>query len=237
MYRRSILVLVVSLALSISACSELSVLLDPQAPGSAATALNRQTVVDGLREALRIGSERSIDRLGVLDGFLADELLRIALPEQLDSMARVLRQVGLRRQVDELEVTMNRAAEQAVGEARQVLWNEIRALSFADAMAILRGGSTAATDYFRARTSTELTERFHPIVTAKMESVGLSRLYADLAARYNALPLTTEPAVDLEDYVTQRALSGLFTALGEEEARIRADPVARTTTLLRRVFG
>ena len=132
---------------------------------------------------------------------------------------------------------MNRAAEEAVGEAREALWDEIRAMSFADAMGILEGGPSAATDYFEDRTRSELESRFRPIVAAKMETVGLSRLYADLAQRYNALPLTTRPAIDLEEYVTGKALDGLFTALREEEARIRAEPLARTTDLLRRVFA
>jgi len=230
---------VLAVGLSASACANLGVILAPQVSGGTGLGgpLDQETVVQGLREALRVGSQRSIDRVGTLDGFLANELLRIALPEQLETMGRVLRQIGLRRQVEELEVAMNRAAEQAVGEAREVLWDEIRAINFTGAMTILRGGPTAATDYFQQRTETELSDRFHPIVVAKMESVGLSRLYADLAGRYNALPLTTKPAVDLEDYVTERALAGLFTVLGEEEARIRAEPLARTTELLRRVFS
>ncbi len=225
----------IGIAIAVPACSSLGLAL--QTPGSATTGpLDSETVIAGLKEALRIGSGRAVDRAGVIDGYLANELIRIALPQELSSMARVLRRLGLDRQVDQLEVAMNRAAEEAVGEARDVLWDEIRAIGFSDAMAILRGGPSAATDYFEERTRVELEARFQTIVVVKMESVGLSRLYADLAERYNALPLTTRPAVDLDDYVTERTLDGLFSVLGEEEARIRADPVARTTELLRRVF-
>lgn len=135
-----------------------------------------------------------------------EALLEPVLPAELDSMARTLRRLGFDRQVDQLEVAMNRAAEEASGEAREVLWLEIR-------------------------------ERFHPIVVAKMQQVGLSRLYGELAESYNRLPLVSRPAIDLDAYVTARALAGLFVVLGEEEAKIRRDRVARTTELLRRVFG
>lgn len=199
--------------------------------------LDRETVTAGLEEALEIGSRRTIDRTAVIDGFLGNELIRILIPDELDSMARRLRQLGLGRQVDELEVAMNRAAEEAAGEARQILSAEIRALTFPDAMAILRGGATAATDLLYERTSGEIREQFHPIVVEKMEAVGLARLYEDLVGRYDRLPFVTRTAVDLDEYVTDEALAGLFTILREEERRIREDPVARTTELLRRVFA
>lgn len=205
-------------------------------PTEAQGPLDNETVIAGLKEALEIGAGRAIERTSVIDGFLGNELIRILMPEELESMARNLRRIGLGRQVDELEVAMNRAAEQAAGEVREILWREIRALSFADGLEILHGGSTAATDHFRQRTESELRQRFHPIVVARMEEVGLSRLYGELADRYNRLPLVQRVAIDLDEYVTDRALSGVFTVLGEEEARIRQDPLARTTELLRRVF-
>ena len=205
-------------------------------PADAQGPLDNETVIAGLKEALEIGAGRAIERTSVIDGFLGNELIRILMPEELESMARNLRRIGLGRQVDELEVAMNRAAEQAAGEVREILWREIRALSFADGLEILHGGSTAATDHFRQRTESELRQRFHPIVVARMEEVGLSRLYGELADRYNRLPLVQRVAIDLDEYVTDRALSGVFTVLGEEEARIRQDPLARTTELLRRVF-
>lgn len=218
-------------------CSGLALedLLDPTVHSS--RELDRDTVIAGLRQALEIGSQRAIDRTSVVDGFLANELIRIVLPEELESMARRLRQLGLGRQVDQLEVSLNRAAEQAVGEARDVLWAEIRTLSFPDAMAILRGGGSSASDFLEQRTSAEIRARFLPIVVEKMETVGLARLYDDLAERYNRLPFVTRAAVDLDQYVTDRALDGLFAVLREEERRIREDPLARATELLRRVFG
>jgi hypothetical protein len=207
--------------------------------GSASTSgeLDRETVVAGLREALRIGSERTVERTAIVDGFLGNALIRIAIPEDLDKMASTLRKIGLGRQVDKLEVAMNRAAEEAAGEAREVFWDEIRSLTIPDAMGILGGGPTAATDFLYQRTSGEIRERFQPIVVDKIEEVGLARLYSDLADDYNKLPFVSRPAIDLGEYVTDEALDGLFTVLGEEEARIREDPIARTTELLKKVFG
>lgn len=198
--------------------------------------LDEETVIAGLREALRVGSERTVDRTAAFDGFLANELIRIHLEGDLERMGRTLRRLGLGRRVDEFEVQMNRAAEKAAGEARLVLTRAVTGLTFEDAMGILRGPETAATDFLHAETSTEIRARFHPIVVDKMDEVGLTALYRELADHYNRLPVS-RPAVDLDDYVTDRALDGLFTVLGEEERKIREDPLARTTELLRRVFG
>jgi hypothetical protein len=133
---------------------------------------------------------------------------------------------------------MNRAAELAAAEAKDVFWNAITAMTISDAFGILRGGKTAATDYFRDRTYADLRSRFHPIVRQKIETVGISRVYGRIADAYNRItPTGTERLVDLDEYVTDRALAGLFTILATEERKIREDPLARTTDLLRRVFG
>ena len=220
-------------------CAELDPALIESVLGGGASGepLDEATVVRGLREALRIGSGRAIERVGRVDGYLANELICIRLPEDLQKMADALRKIGFRRQVDELEVAMNRAAEEAAGEALDIFAGAIADMTIADAFGILRGGDTAATDYLRDRTTESLRGRFEPIIERKMEKVGLYRSYNRLADAYNALPFTTRPAVDLEDYLTDRALDGLFTTLAEEETRIREDPVARTTELLRKVFS
>jgi hypothetical protein len=195
------------------------------------------TVVAGLKEALRVGTESAVGRTSQPDGFLGNAAIRIPLPDSLETMAGGLRAIGFGGQVDELEVAMNRAAERAAAEATDVFWEAIRGISFADARGILAGGDTAATAYFERRTRAPLRERFEPIVAEKMQQVGLARLYDDLAARYAALPFTTRPALDLRGYVTDEGLDGLFTVLAEEERRIRTDPAARVTTLLQQVFG
>ncbi|MBN1826655.1 MAG: DUF4197 domain-containing protein [Candidatus Eisenbacteria bacterium] len=199
--------------------------------------LDESTVAAGLKEALRVGTDRTVSVTSALNGFLGNELIRIAMPEQLESMAGTLRTVGLGGQVDEMETAMNRAAELAAGEATDVFVSAITQMTIADAFGILNGGDRAATDYFQEKTTEELSGRFRPIVSEKMEEVGLARIYGDLSTRYNALPFVTTPAVDLTDYVTERALGGLFTVLAQEEGKIREDPAARTTALLKRVFG
>ncbi len=200
--------------------------------------LDEPTVAAGIREALRVGAENTVESTSSLDGFLGNELIRIAVPDQLEEAASALRRIGLGSMVDELEVGMNRAAELAAAEAREVFAEAIAGITIEDAFGILKGQDTAATEYFRERAGTALRARFHPIVEMKMETIGLSRDYARFAEAYNNLPLAdAAPLVDLDEYVTDRALGGLFTVLEDEERRIRRDPMARTTELLRKVFG
>jgi hypothetical protein len=200
-------------------------------------ALDDSTIVAGLKEALRVGTDRTVSDTSRENGFLGNDLIRIPVPEELDAMTRGLRAIGLGGQVDELEVAMNRAAERAAAEATPVFVDAIKQMSFSDARAILEGDDHAATDYFQARTSTELDARFRPIVRQGMEEVGLVQLYEGLLGRIGSLPLVPTPGLDLDEYVTGRALDGLFTVLAQEEARIREDPAARSTELLRKVFG
>lgn len=200
--------------------------------------LDEATVAAGLRQALTIGSGRAVDAVSVVDGFLADELLRIAVPDQLAGVTGTLRDLGLHGPVDDLELGMNRAASLAAGEARTVLTAAVASLTIADAFAILNGGDTAATDLFRTRTGDDLRARFRPLVDDAMAEVGVARLYNAMLDVYDALPLTSKPQpVSLEDHVVEGTLDGVFTALGREEASIRHDPLKRTTDLLKRVFG
>lgn len=200
-------------------------------------ALSEPTVVAGLKEALRVGTKRTVAATSQKDGYFGNPLIRIALPDELDAMAQGLRAVGFGGKVDELELAMNRAAEQAAGEATPVFLDAIASMSFDDAYGILKGDDRAATNYFEGRTRGTLAQRFEPIVDDSMRRVGLVRLWDALLARVAALPLVSKPAFDLNVYVTDRALTGLFAVLAQEEARIRADPAARTTELLRKVFG
>jgi hypothetical protein len=186
---------------------------------------------------LRVGTQRTVAATSRSGGFLLNQLIRIEAPEELEPMLRGLRAVGFGRQVDEFETTMNRAAERAAGEATEIFVAAITRMTIADALGILRGSETAATDYFRARTSEALIARFTPVVEQKMQEVGLYRVYRDLTRAYDALPLAKKPSLDLRAHVTDRAVAGLFTVLAQEEIRIREDPAARTTELLRKVFA
>ena len=207
-----------------------------QAGGLPTQSLDEPTIVSGLKQALEVGTERAVDATSRENGYFRSPLIRIPLPDELETAASALRAVGLGRQVDELERTMNRAAERAAREATPVFVGAIRQMSFSDAMGILRGGDRAATNYFESRTRSELGSRFTPIVERSMQQVGLVELYDTVLGWIESLPLVASPDLDLEDYVTERALDGLFTVLAQEETRIREDPAARTTELLRRVF-
>jgi hypothetical protein len=199
--------------------------------------LDESTAAAGLKEALRIGTERTAAATSKPDGFYGNALIRIALPEQYEDVGRTLRGVGMGSYVDDFERSMNRAAERASGEAVEVFGSAITQMTIPDAFGILNGGETAATDYFRRTTAAALTRKFQPIVTARMKEGGVYNLYNDLVDEYNRLPVDKPEAVDIDDYVTDRTVDGIFIVLEGEEKRIREDPAARTTELLRRVFG
>jgi len=202
-----------------------------------ASASGEGNVVSGLKQALEVGTRNAVDLTSRENGFLDNPLIRLRLPGALDKMATGLRAVGFGAPVDELEVAMNRAAERAAGEATDVFWQGIRQMTFSDAVGILNGGDTAATEYFERTTRKTLRARFEPIVSDKMDEVGLVRSYDRLIGRYEAIPFTKKPSLDLRSYVTDKSLDGLFAILGEEERKIGNDPAARVTPLLRQVFG
>jgi len=199
--------------------------------------LNTGTIVAGLKEALRVGTERTVSVTSRPGGYLNNAGIRIPMPEKLQGMASALRKVGLGAKVDSFENKMNEAAELAAKEAGPVLVDAIRKMTIADAKNILSGTDTAATDYFRQATGETLKRRYQPLVTAQMNQLGAVRMYRDLETRYNSLPLVPKTSMSVEDYVTEEALDGLFSVLASEEQKIRADPAARTTELLRQVFG
>lgn len=205
--------------------------------GTRAAGNGEDRVEAALREALRVGTGRTVSQTNRVDGYLANEAIRIALPQELQSANSRLRQLGLGRQVDALEVAMNRAAEQAAGEARAIFVNAISEMRPRDVQAVFTGGPDAATRYLRNQSESELRERYRPIVASRLNAVDGYEYYRQIAQAWNRLPLVQPLTTDLDDYVTEQALDGLFTVLAREEQRIREDPVARTTQLLRDVFG
>ncbi len=192
---------------------------------------------DGLREALRVGTDRAVGSVGRLDGYLGNPDIKIPVPQKLENVEKALRLVGADRMVDEFTTSLNRAAEAAAPVAKDVFLDAVRRMTFEDAMTILRGNGHEATDYFRGSAGPELERMFRPIVDDKLESVGATRSFNDLMRKVDDLPLVSRPVIDLNDYVTGQALDGLFLMLAREEERIRTDPVARTTELLRKWFG
>lgn len=230
--------LLASLLLIQSACAGMDGVDLGQVFGSVAGApLDQSTVASGLRQALDVGIRRTTSQLSAAGAFAGNPALRLRLPGELGPFAQALRGVGLGGQVDALEAAMNRAAEEAAGQAVPVFVSAIASMSIADAFSILNGERDAATRYFQARTSAELARRFAPIASDAMRQVGVYSLYEELRTTYDRIPLVKPASVDLESYVADRTLDALFGELAEEEARIRQDPAARSTELLRRVFG
>ena len=205
--------------------------------GQALQDVDSGTPADGLREALAVGTGRAVERRARAGGYLGDALVEIVIPDKLERAARALEIAGRGGIVEEFKVSMNRAAEAAAPVARDVFVRSIRQMTFDDAMGILKGTDTEATDFFRRTTGPELSRRFAPIVDDKLAEVGATLRFERLMDRIQALPLIDRPVFDLGEYVTTEALDGLFVTLAEEERRIRHDPAARTTELLRRWFG
>ena len=199
--------------------------------------LSNQDAVAGLKDALTQGSAAAIGKLGVENGFLGNAKVKIPLPDAIRRVESGLRLLGMQRQADELVVAMNRAAEQAVPEAKALLTGAVKNMSVQDAKGILTGGDTAATEYFRRTTSDQLTQKFLPIVTKATSKVGLAEKYNNLAGQGAQLGLVDAKQAKIENYVTQKTLDGLFLMIAEQEKAIRKDPVGSATGMAQKVFG
>ena len=190
-----------------------------------------------MKEALQVGTENAVRSTGRLDGYFGNPKIKIPMPEKLQTMEKGLRAVGQGDQVDEFVLSMNRAAERAAPEAKAIFWDAIREMSFRDAEKILNGSDTAATEYFRRKTTERLATAFRPIVSDAMNQVGVTRQYKELVGRARSIPFLKTEDLDIDDYVVRKGLDGLFYVLGEEERKIRREPAARVTDLLKDVFG
>jgi hypothetical protein len=208
----------------------------PQGPPSTG-GLGDARIGEGLKEALRAGTENAVSVTGRVDGYFANQAIKILMPERLKSLEQGLRLIGQGDRVDELVLGMNRAAERAAPFAREIFVDAISDMSIDDARTILSGADTAATDYFKSKTTTRLTAAFEPVVARTMNEVGVARQYKDLLARAQAIPFFRTEDYDLDRYVVGKSLDGLFHVVGEEERKIRTNPTARTTELLREVFS
>jgi hypothetical protein len=190
-----------------------------------------------LRSALESGTQAAVSTLGKPDGFFGDSRVKIPLPDSLQRAESLMRRFGLGRQADELVLTMNRAAEAAVPEAKKLFVDAARKMTLQDAKGILTGGETAGTEYFRRTTGEQLKQRFLPIVKKVTETSGLARKYDDLAGKASGFGLVAKEQASVDQYVTDKALDGLFTIVATEEKKLRSDPVSAGTSLLRKVFG
>ena len=200
------------------------------------TGLSENEIVRGLKEALEIGTDNSVTVLSRIDGFYQQPDVKIFLPEKVKQAESLLRTAGFGAQVDAFELSMNRAAEKAAPEARKLFWDAISRMTFDDARRILEGRDNEATLYFREKTSDQLTELFTPLVHGAMSSVGVTRAWQDLDSKMNLIPFMDTLRFDLDAYVTGKTLDGLFFMVEQEELKIRKDPAARVTELLKKVF-
>lgn len=199
--------------------------------------LSNADAVGGLKDALTQGASVAVSKLGVENGFLGNDKVKIPLPDAIKKVESGMRLIGMQKQADELVTAMNRAAEQAVPEAKALLVASIKSMSVQDAKGILTGSNTAATEYFRKTTSGQLAAKFLPIVKKATAKVGLAEKYNNIAGKGVALGLVDAKQAKIEDYVTQKALDGLFLMVAEQEQAIRKDPVGTATGMAKKVFS
>ena len=200
-------------------------------------AADERTTIAGIKEALAVGTENAVKSLGREDGYFGHAVVKIVLPSSAQKLADVARKAGFSRQVDELVLGMNRAAEKAAPLAASHFADAIRGMGIRDVQAILKAGDTGATAFFERTTRTKLFSAFKPSVAQSIERVGASRAYKNLMERAQRVPLLGAQSFDLDEHVTNKALDGLFFVVGEEEKKIRRDPLARTSSVLKAVFG
>lgn len=202
-----------------------------------ARALSETDAASGVRAALERGATAAVSLLGRTDGFLGNPKVRIPLPGYLNGAAEFLKVTGQGKRVDELVTAMNRAAEAAVPEARDLLVSSVREMSVEDALKLVHGGDTAVTEFFARKTRAPLTERFLPIVTRSTEKLALANKYNAVAGKASGIGLIKKEDADIQRYVTRKALDGLYLMIGEEEKKIRRDPIGTGTAILEQVFG
>jgi hypothetical protein len=219
------------------ASAQLDKFLKSLGVGEKGSGLSDVKIGSGLKEALKIGTEDAVNLTGRTNGYFLNQAIKILMPEKLRTLEKGLRAVGYGPQVDEFILSMNRAAEKSAPDAKQIFWDAIGEMTFDDARKILSGNDTAATDYFKEKTTDKLTAVFKPIVDKSMNEVGVTRQYNELVGYYQKIPFVKKESFDLDQYVVTKALDGLFYMVGEEETKIRKNPAARTTELLKEVFG
>ncbi|HYR24509.1 MAG TPA: DUF4197 domain-containing protein [Aquabacterium sp.] len=202
-----------------------------------AAAFSQGDATAALRAALDKGADVAVSQLGANNGFLGNDKVRIGLPDALEKAAPLLRTMGRGKQLDELTTAMNHAAEQAVALARPMLGKAIKSMSVQDAQRILKGGENAVTEYFASKTRAPLSQQFLPVVSKMVDKLSVTRNYNELAGKAQSVGLLKGQAVTIQEHVTQRALDALYFVIGEEERRIRRDPVGTGSALLKKVFG
>ncbi|REE02078.1 DUF4197 domain-containing protein [Marinoscillum furvescens] len=199
--------------------------------------LTTEQVAAGLKQALEVGISKGANNAAQLDGYWKNPAIRIPFPPDVVKVENKLRDIGLGAQVDKFLKTLNRGAEEAAKEAKPIIVSAIRSMTIQDAWNILKGSDDAATQYLKQKTSDQLRARFKPVISQALKKTNATKYYSDIVETYNKIPFTDDVDPDLENYATSQALDGLFKLVAEEEKKIRQDPVARTTELLKKVFA
>jgi hypothetical protein len=203
---------------------------------SSGSGLSNDDIINGLKEALRVGTDSSAKRLSNLNGFFGDAAIKVLMPEEAKKVESTLRSFGMGAIVDKTILSMNRAAENAASGVGNIFWTAIKGMSITDGLKILRGGDFAATDYLKSVTTKELTEKFRPVIEASLVKVDATKYWKDMFTTYNKFS-SKQVNTDLTAYVTERALSGLFLKISLEEQKIRKNPAAQVTDILKKVFS
>ncbi|RYU93075.1 DUF4197 domain-containing protein [Emticicia agri] len=240
MRRLLILSLIISI-LGLQSCAgqkiNLGKVLDGISKSTQGGGLSNDEVISGLKQALQVGINKGADSASKLNGYFLNPIIKIPFPPEVQKVETALRKVGLGGEVDKFVMALNRGAEEAAKEAKPIFINAILSMNFSDAWAILRGEKNAATMYLKRTTSEQLIAAFSPVVEKALQKTQATRYYTDLANSYNRLPFVQKVNPDLKLYATQKAIDGLFILVENEEAKIRENPWARTTDLLKKVFG
>ena len=227
--------LVFILVFNFTACAELQQVVDQLPDGT--SGISNTDIASGLRQALDLGIDKQVSKLTQKDGFFKNDLVKILLPEELKKVDKALRDIGLSSLADEGLKVLNRAAEDAVGEATPIFVNAVKDITFTDAKNILLGNDNAATQYLTGKTQTALYDKFHPVINKSFHDVGADQIWSNLITKYNTLPFTNDVNTDLTSYVTEEALKGVYTMIAVEEKEIRNKISSRTTDLLKKVFA
>lgn len=198
--------------------------------------LSNEDIISGLKEALRVGTDSSAAKLSKLNGFFGDAAIKILMPEEAKKVESTLRSLGMGSLVDKAILSMNRAAEDAASGVGDIFWTAIKGMSIKDGLQILRGGDFAATEYLKSVTTAQLTEKFRPVIETALKKADATKYWKDIFSNYNRFS-TKQVNTDLTAYVTEKALSGLFYNIGLQEQKIRKDPAAQVTDILKKVFA
>jgi len=204
---------------------------------TASDSLSESEIIEGLKQALEIGSADAVELVSQKGGYYDNAAIKIPLPESVQKVEKLLRSTGFGPKVDAFELSMNQAAEKAAPEAKSIFWDAIKKMEITDAKKILNGRDDEATLFFKDKTNDQLQQIFKPIVEDSMAEVGVTRTYQELNDKMKSIPFADSMSFDLDQYVTDGSLDGLFKMLAEEEKKIRTEPAARVTDLLKKVFA